>query len=67
MLDVILNFKKGETAFRHFCALFMLRELTSSQLAATDATTGESRGTFQYLFRLEPDGIKGVETAKRAV
>ena len=38
MLDTILNFKKGKTVFHHFYTLFILRELTGSQLTATDAT-----------------------------
>ena len=39
MLNALLDTKKPNTVFHHFCALFMLRELTKLQLAATDATT----------------------------
>ncbi len=63
MLDAILNFRKGKTVLHHFCASFMLRELTSCHRCHN----GTSRGTFQYLFRLEPDGIEAVEIAMRAV
>ena len=38
MLNALLDNKKTSTVFHHFGALFMLRELTNSQLAATDAT-----------------------------
>lgn len=58
MLDAILNFKKGKTVFRHFCALFMLRELTSSQLAATDATTESLAALFNIFFDLSRMGLK---------
>jgi hypothetical protein len=50
MLEAILNGKKGKAVFRHFCALFMLRELTSSQLNATDATRQRVAALFKISF-----------------
>ncbi len=58
MLDAILNFRKGKTVLHHFCASFMLRELTSSQLAATDATTGRLAALFNICFDLSRMGLK---------
>lgn len=56
MLNTILDTGKANTVFHHFCALFMLRELTSSQLAAIDATnaTTESHETFNISFDYSP-------------
>ncbi len=58
MLDTILNFKKGKTVFHHFGTFFMLRELTGSQLAATDATTGNLEALFNIRFDLSRMGLK---------
>lgn len=58
MLGAILNFKKGKTVFHHFSAFFMLRELTSSQLAATDATTESLAALFNICFDLSRMGLK---------
>lgn len=58
MLDAILNFKKGKTVFDHFGTLFMLRELTGSQPAATDATTGNLAALFNIRFDLSRMGLK---------
>lgn len=35
MLNALIDTKKANTVLYHFCALFMLLELTNSQLAAT--------------------------------
>lgn len=51
MLNALLDTKKANTVFHHFCALLILRELTSSQLAGTDATTEK----VMELFHLSPD------------
>ena len=58
MLDAILNFKKGKTVFHQFCALFMLQELTGSQLAATDVTTESLAALFNICFDLSRMGLK---------
>lgn len=52
MLDAVHSFKKGKTVFHHFCALFILRELTGSHLAATDATIENLEVLFSICFDL---------------
>ena len=58
MLDALLNFKKEKTVFHHLFALFMLRGLTRSQLAATDATIENLKALFNISFDLSRMGSK---------
>ena len=54
MLNALLDTKKANIVFHQFCTLFMLQELTNSQLTATDATTAK----VMELFQLSPNYIK---------
>ena len=58
MLDAPLNFKKGKTVFHHLCALYLLRKLTSLQLAATDATMKILAALFDICIDLSKMGSK---------
>lgn len=46
--------RKANNVFHRYCALLMLRELTNSQLAATDAPTEKVRNLFSLSFDYIP-------------
>ena len=53
MLNALLDTKKANTVFHHYCALFILRKLNYLQLAATDATTEKVLKLFNLSFNFE--------------
>lgn len=54
MLNAFLDTRKANNVFHHICALFMLRELTNSQLAAIDVPTEKVMILFSLSFDYTP-------------
>ena len=53
MLNALLDTKKANIVFHHYCALFILRKLNYLQLSATDATTEKVLKLFNLSFNFK--------------